>query len=66
MKTWQADCEDGWKSKDVKAENADKAADMVQDELVAHVKEVHNMDLPKDPMELHKSVVEHMHEVMMM
>lgn len=64
MKKWQAKCEDGWKSKTVEAGSADEAADLVKDELVSHVKQVHNMDLPTEPMELHKSVVDHMSEVM--
>lgn len=64
MKNWQADCEDGWKSKTVKASSVDEAADMVQSELVSHVKQVHIMDLPSEPSQLHKTVVDHMHQVM--
>lgn len=64
MKNWQATCDDGWKSKMVSADTVDSAADMVKDELVAHVKQAHNMDLPTDPAGLHKSVVDHTHEVM--
>jgi hypothetical protein len=63
---WQAECEDGWKSIKVKAENVDKAANLVQDELIKHVKQAHNMDLPGDPTLLHKSVVEHTHKVIKM
>ncbi len=64
MKNFQASCDDGWKSKMVQAATIDAAADMVSADLVAHVKEVHNMDLPTDPAGLHKSVVDHTHEVM--
>ncbi|MBI3887925.1 hypothetical protein HY310_02555 [Candidatus Microgenomates bacterium] len=63
MKNYQATCEDGWKSKTVKAGSIDQAADMVADELVAHVKTVHSMDLPTEPKELHQAVVDHMTEV---
>lgn len=62
-KKWQAKCEDGWMSKTVEADSADSAADMVSDELVAHVKQVHNMDLPTEESALHKAVMDHVVEV---
>lgn len=64
MKNWQASCDDGWKSKMVQANSIDDAADELKEELVSHVKTVHNMDLPSDPLQLHKTVADHTHEVM--
>ncbi|KKT75680.1 MAG: hypothetical protein UX31_C0016G0021 [Candidatus Nomurabacteria bacterium GW2011_GWA1_46_11] len=63
MKSFQATCEDGWKSKVVKAKSIDEAANMLEADLTDHVKMMHNMDLPSDPKELHKSVVDHLQEV---
>lgn len=65
MKNWQASCEDGWKSKVVQAKDKDEAANMVKDELVQHVKEVHDMDMPSEPKALHTEIVNHTMEVMM-
>jgi len=59
VQNWQASCDDGWTSKIVQAMTLDDAANLVTDELVAHVKLIHNTDMPNDPAELHKSVVEH-------
>jgi hypothetical protein len=63
MKNWQADCEDGWKSSKVKAEDIDKAADMLSEELMMHVKDTHQMVLPKDPKKMHREVREYTHMV---
>ncbi len=63
MKNFQATCPDGWKSKTVQADSADDAANMVQEELAMHLKETHQMDLPTDPEEQHKAVVDHMEEI---
>lgn len=64
MKKWKALCsEDGWASSVVDADTADAAADMVAGELAMHLKETHQMELPTDPAESHKAVVEHMQEV---
>ena len=63
MKNYQASCPDGWKSQTVQAESVEDAANMVQAELAMHLKETHQMDLPTDPAEAHKTVVDHMEEI---
>ncbi len=60
MNKFQAQCEDGWKSKTVEAKNMDEAADMVENDMEMHLKETHSMDLPSNPEERHKEVVAHM------
>jgi hypothetical protein len=64
INSYQATCEDGWKSDVVKADSKDKAADMLQNELMMHVRQMHNLELPEDPNELHKTISEHVTQVM--